>query len=106
MFRPSRKPRDGEDRFLVWKVRLFVVGAAVALVGMGLSRSWVVWAGMGVLLVALVLRFLPDGDREPEDDSAREPTTAGDEARRTQRAGGSGGTVPRAPRGQEDSRGG
>ena len=69
MFRPSRKRRDREDRFLLWKVRLFVVGAAVALAGMGLSRSWVVWVGMGALLVALVLRFLPDGDREPEDES-------------------------------------
>ncbi len=61
MFRPSRKRRDGEDRFLVWKVRLFVVGAAVALLGMGMSLSWVVWVGIGALLVGLVLRFLPDG---------------------------------------------
>ena len=61
MFRSSRD-RKGEDRFLVWKVRFFVVGAAVALVGMGISLSWLVWAGIGVLLVGLVLRFLSDGD--------------------------------------------
>lgn len=80
MFRPSRKRRDGEDRYLVWKVRLFVVGAAVALVGMGMSLQWLVWAGTGVLLVPLVLRFLPDGDREPVDRSARTPGATGDKA--------------------------
>lgn len=62
MFRPSRKRRNGEDRFLAWKVRLFVIGAAVALVGMGMSLFWVVWVGIGVLGVGLVLRLLPDGD--------------------------------------------
>ena len=61
MFRPSRKRGSGEDRFLAWKVRLFVVGAALALAGIGMSLSWIVWAGVGVLLAGLVLRFLPDG---------------------------------------------
>lgn len=60
MFRPTRE-RRGEDRFLAWKVWIFVVGAAVAMAGMGFSLSWLVWAGIGVLLVGLVLRFLPDG---------------------------------------------
>ena len=62
MFRPSRQRRNGEDRFLAWKVRLFVIGAAVALAGMGMSQSWVVWVGIGVLGVGLVLRLLPDAD--------------------------------------------
>ena len=61
MIRPSRE-RKGEDRFMVWKVRLFVAAAALALVGMGMSLSWLVWAGVGVLVVGLVLRFLPEGD--------------------------------------------
>ena len=61
MLRPSREHK-GEDRFLVWKVRLFVVGAALALAGMGMSLSWLVCTGIGVLVVGLVLRFLPDGD--------------------------------------------
>ena len=60
MFRPSRNRRNGEDRFLVWKVRLFVFGAAVALAGMGFALPWLVWVGIGVLVMGLVLRFLPD----------------------------------------------
>lgn len=62
MFRPSRKKREREDRFLAWKIRLFVTGAAVAFAGMAMSLSWLVWAGIAVLAVAVVLRFLPDRD--------------------------------------------
>jgi len=60
MFRPSRE-RRGEDRFLAWKVRIFVAGAALAFAGIGMSLSWLVWVGIGVLVVGLLLRFLPDG---------------------------------------------
>lgn len=62
MFRPSRKKREGEDRFLAWKVRFFVTGAAAAFSGMAMSLSWMVWAGIAVLAVAVVLRFLPARD--------------------------------------------
>lgn len=61
MFRPTRE-RRGEDRFLAWKVRVFVVGAALALAGVGFSLSWLVWVGIGVLGVGMVLRLLPNGD--------------------------------------------
>ncbi len=60
MFRPSRE-RRGEDRFLAWKVRVFVAGAALEFAGIGMSLSWLVWVGIGVLVVGLLLRFLPDG---------------------------------------------
>ena len=62
MFRPSRKKREGEDRFLAWKVRFFVTGAAAACAGMAMSLSWLVWVGVAVLAVAVVLRFLPARD--------------------------------------------
>ncbi len=62
MFRPSRKSREGEDRFLAWKVRLFVTGAVAAFAGMAMSLSWLVWVGIAVLAVAVVLRFLPPRD--------------------------------------------
>ena len=58
MFRPSRKRREGEDRFLAWKVQLFLIGAAAAFAGMAMSLSWLGWVGIAVLLVAMVLRFL------------------------------------------------
>lgn len=62
MFRPSRKRREGEDRFLAWKVYLFMIGAGVAFAGMALSRSWLVWVGVAILAVAMMLRFLPARD--------------------------------------------
>lgn len=67
MFRPSRKRREGEDRFLAWKIGLFAIGAAAAFAGMARSLSWLVWAGVGVLLIAMILRFLPERDRSPDE---------------------------------------
>ena len=64
MFRPSRKRREGEDRFLAWKIGLFVIGAAAAFGGMATSLSWLVWVGIAVLVVAMILRFLPAGDQD------------------------------------------
>lgn len=62
MFRPSRKRPEGEDRFLAWKVYLFMIGAGAAFAGMALSRSWLVWVGVAILAVAMMLRFLPARD--------------------------------------------
>ena len=62
MFRLSRKRAEGEDRFLAWKVRLFMIGAVAAFAGMAMSRPWLVWVGVAVLAVAMVLRFLPARD--------------------------------------------
>jgi hypothetical protein len=54
----SRK-NGAPDPFLDWKVRLFFVGAIVALVGMGLDSSLIVGVAILVLLVGASLRFLP-----------------------------------------------
>lgn len=62
MFRPSSYKSKGPDRLLPWKVRALVVGAALAVVGMGLDLGWLVWSGIGVLAVGLLLRFLPEPD--------------------------------------------
>ena len=59
MFRPSRERSGRDDPYLPWKVRLFVIGAVFALGGMALVMRWLVWAGVGVLVVALLLRFFP-----------------------------------------------
>lgn len=59
MLRPSRERREGEDTFVVLKIRLFALGAALALVGMGLALRWLVWVGIGALTAGLALRFLP-----------------------------------------------
>ena len=62
MFRPSRKRTEGGDRFLAWRVRLFMIGAVVAFAGMATSLKWLVWVGIAVLVAAMVLRFLPARD--------------------------------------------
>ena len=48
-----------DDAFVVWKVRLFALGAALALVGMASTRRWLVWAGIAALAAGLALRFAP-----------------------------------------------
>ena len=58
MFRPSRDRSRTDDPFVVWKVRIFVIGAACSLAGIGLEISWVVWVGVGVLAIGMLLRFI------------------------------------------------
>ena len=54
----SRRKR-GQDPHLEWKIRLFFVGALLALFGMILDRSWLIGAAVAVLAAALLLRILP-----------------------------------------------
>lgn len=61
MFRPSRSGAGDPDPFLAWKVRGFVIGAALALAGMGFDMGWLVWSGIAVLAIGVLLRFLPSG---------------------------------------------
>ena len=62
MFRPSRERPDGDDPFVAWKIRIFALGAALALAGIALANSWVVWGGIAVLGGGAALRFLRRGD--------------------------------------------
>lgn len=59
MFRPSRSRSGEHDPYVHWKMRIFGAGAALAFAGMGIGLEWLVWAGIVVLGVGLVLRFLP-----------------------------------------------
>ena len=59
MFRPTRDRSRADDPLVLWKLRLFGVGAALALAGIGFEVRWVVWCGIGVLAIGLLLRFLP-----------------------------------------------
>lgn len=62
MFRASRSRRDENDAYVVWKVRLFALGAALAVAGMALTVRWLVWAGIAALAVGMALRLLPHRD--------------------------------------------
>lgn len=64
MFRPSREP--GTTRYFEIKALLLVVGASVGVVGMVQERSWLVWIGIGILLVAMILRLLASRKKEPD----------------------------------------
>ena len=67
MFFASRT-RHGPDRYLPWKMGALVVGAVLILWGSKSGLSWPVWVGIAVLAVAVVMRFLPQPARGPEDD--------------------------------------
>jgi len=70
MFLPSRQ-RKGPDRYYVPKVAVFAVGVALLLIGIRLERPWLVNVAIGVLAVAVLLRFLPQKltDDRGESDS-------------------------------------
>jgi hypothetical protein len=64
MFRPSR---DGSTpRYFEIKALLLVIGASVGVMGMVQDRSWLVWIGIGILLVAMILRLIARRKKEPD----------------------------------------
>lgn len=77
--RLDRSRRAG--RYLEWKVRLFTLGAVLAVVGMAVESDWMIRTAIVVLAIGLVLRFLPGGretvldqehDQEEEHDGQAE----------------------------------
>ncbi len=73
-FRPSREA-TGPDPLLTWKVRLFVVGAALGIWGMVAETSWLVTVGLVILFVGMLLRFVGRGtpeDAEEDDEWGRD----------------------------------
>ncbi len=58
VFFPSRS-RRGPDRYMPWKAAALLIGAVLVLAGGRLAWPWAVWAGIAVLAVGFMLRFLP-----------------------------------------------
>ena len=56
-------------KYFEWKIRLFSVGAVVALAGIYLDSRWVTGAAIVILMSGLLLRFLP---ADPEDQDFAE----------------------------------
>jgi hypothetical protein len=57
---------------LEWRIRIFGVGAILAVAGMIAEMRWMVWIALAVLLVGVLLRLLPRGgsnDDDEKDDS-------------------------------------
>jgi membrane protein implicated in regulation of membrane protease activity len=64
----NRSPR-APDRFLPWKVGLFVAAGLLIYFGVRLELRWVLWIAIALLLVAVGLRFVPrERDAERRDD--------------------------------------
>jgi len=72
MFLPSGG-RKGPDRYYTAKLAIFVVGVVVMLAGIRLDKGWLVNVAIGVLAVAVLLRFLPQESTDPDADSDAEP---------------------------------
>jgi len=53
----SSRKKGGPDPYLDWKVRLFFMGAVLALLGIGLGSPILVGLAISVLLVGVVLRL-------------------------------------------------
>lgn len=57
IFRPDRS-RRGVDRFLDVKMLIFVIGAALGVIGIAREIDWLVYAAIAVLAVGVILRLL------------------------------------------------
>lgn len=53
-------------KYLEWKVRLFGVGAVLALAGLYLDERWMTGLAILVLLAGMLVRFLPGARTHPE----------------------------------------
>lgn len=68
--------KGGSDKHLEWKVRFFLLGAALAMAGVGLDSSILITLATLVLLAGIGLRFLAKGDGGEEgadDTNAEDP---------------------------------
>ena len=74
MFLRSRSgPAAGQ---LEWRVRLFGVGAILAILGMYFDARWMIWIAIAVLVTGFLLRFAGrnadehegNGEEPPEQD--------------------------------------
>ena len=77
VFRPDRR-RRGHDPHLEIKVVLFGVAAVFGLVGMFFEERWMTGVAIGILSIAMFVRFLPGGGA-PEEDDETDPGEGVDE---------------------------
>ena len=80
IFRRDRSTGNDDDSLLLWKVRLFIVGAGLGVAGMTMNIPWVLWAGMAALFVGMLLRLSERRRREAvqfAEDGTMDEETAG-----------------------------
>lgn len=64
----ERNRRADHYPWLPWKVRLFAIGAGLALGGIVLDWAWLIPAAIVVLAAGFAIRFLPGGTGVREED--------------------------------------
>ena len=65
--------RRGHEAHLDWRIRLFFSGAVLAMAGMAMDQSWLIGLAIGVLVVAILLRFIPGLRNREAVDPAGDP---------------------------------
>ena len=60
----DRSRKAGRYPWLEWKVRLFVLGACMAVAGMTMEIRWLVAVAIAILFGGFLIRFLPGGRGE------------------------------------------
>jgi hypothetical protein len=68
MFLPSRG-RKGSDHYYPAKAVILIVGAGLLLAGVRSDTGWLINVAIGLLAVAVILRFLPQKPSEDDADS-------------------------------------
>lgn len=69
-----RRPADSEDPWLETKIRLFMLGALLALLGMALESSWLIGGAALLLLCGLLLRWVPHPGRSGSSEQGDGPS--------------------------------
>jgi len=59
--------------YLAWKVRLFAVAAVLGLAGIYLNERWLTGTAIVLLFAGLLLRFLPTGGVDADEEADGEP---------------------------------
>ena len=56
LFRPSRRPVEGEIQTVGHRMTIFAIAAVVAVAGMASGTSWIIYIAVGILAVGVILR--------------------------------------------------
>ncbi len=72
------RSRKRSLKHLEWRVRLFGAGALLALVGISLQLSWLIYTAIAVLCAGMALRFLEGSSPDDGDPDSHEGESDGD----------------------------
>ncbi len=77
LFFPTRS-RKRSLKHLEWRVRLFGAGALLALVGISVQLSWLIYTAIAMLVAGVALRFLEGPPPDAGDSNAHEEESGDD----------------------------